>query len=84
MQSIWKRSAVVALPLGLLLGLPLPLLLYLSDVKDFGRLDYANYWDFAWRYSMDGALEVLATVAVVWLLCVGTLWLIDKTKARQA
>jgi hypothetical protein len=79
----WLRSLFIAVPIGIILGLPFPLLLYLSDAKDWGKGNYANYWDFAWRYLFYGILEVLGAVAIIWLICMFFFWLSHKLNARQ-
>lgn len=83
-KPLWLKSLLIAVPIGILLGVPYPLLLYLSDAKDWGKGDYANYWDFAWRYWFYGSLQVVATVAVIWLICMFIFWLSRKLKARQS
>lgn len=83
-MPVWLKSLFIAFPTGILLGVPFPLLLYLSDAKDWGKGNYANYWDFAWRYWFYGSLQVLATVVVIWLICMLFFWLRCKLKARQS
>ena len=82
LKSAWLKSLLIAVPVGLVVGLPFPVLLYLSDAKDWGKDDHKSYWDFAWPYFAFGTMEVLGLILVVWILCMMAIWLGSRIKAR--
>jgi len=65
----WLKSFLIALPLGVLIGAPLPLIYFLSERRDWGKT-YQNYSDFVSAYVGWGVLYSLIGTVLVWLLLV--------------
>ncbi len=79
----WLRYLLIALPVGILFGVPLPLMYFLSERRDWGKT-FDNYSDFVTAYVGWGAQYSLIATLIVWLVLMFLSWAFHQRKQRKA
>jgi len=81
--SKWLRSFFIAIPLGILLGVPIPLLNFLSEQRDWGKT-HENYSEFVSGYVSWGLQYSLIGICFVWLILMVSSWLLRRRRLQKA
>lgn len=79
----WLSSLLIALPLGVLVGAPLPFVYFLSERRDWGKT-YNNYSDFVSVYVGWGIQYSLIVAGIIWFVLMLTSWAFHQRKLKKA
>jgi|GEM_PF-1912840 hypothetical protein len=79
----WLRYLLIALPLGVLVGAPLPFVYFLSERRDWGKT-YDNYSDFVFTYVSWAVQYSLIVAAIIWLVLMLSSWAFHRRKLKKA
>ena len=81
--SKWLRSLIIAIPLGILLGIPIPLVNFLSERRDWGKT-HENYSEFVSGYVSWGLQYSLISIGFVWLILMVSSWALRRRRLKKA
>jgi hypothetical protein len=79
----WLKSFLIALPLGVLIGAPLPLIYFLSERRDWGKT-YQNYSDFVYAHASWGVQYSLIGTVLIWLVLMVSSWAFHQRRMKKA
>lgn len=79
----WLRYLLLALPLGVLIGAPIPLVYFLSERRDWGKT-YNNYSDFVSTYLAWAVQYSLIIAAIIWFVLILSSWAFHRRKLKKA
>jgi ABC-type spermidine/putrescine transport system permease subunit I len=75
----WLRQLFIALPLGIIIGAPVPIMYFLSEHRDWGRT-YENYSDFVTAHVIWAAEYSFVCALIAWLILLLFHWFRGKSK----
>ena len=78
----WLRYLFIALPLGVLVGTPLPLVYFLSELRDWGKT-YNNYSDFVSVYVGWAVQYSLIITVIIWVVLMLSSWAFHRRKLKK-
>lgn len=78
----WLRALLIAIPLGALLGIPIPLINFLSERRDWGKT-HESYSEFVSGYVSWGLQYSLIGICFVWLIFMVSSWLLRRRRLQK-